>query len=130
VDWQVIAAVAEAVGALGVLVSVIYLAGQVRLNTRVARATYDLTHSASYRDVAMAIVQDADVSELFHRGLLDLKSLDPVESQLFAWLIGELFNHFRTQVEGAQAGLVPEKRVEVWATFTAALIATPGGRRA
>jgi hypothetical protein len=130
VDWDVIAAIAEAAGALGVLVSIVYLARQIRMNTRVARATCDLTHSASYRDVAMTIVENPDVSDLFHRGLVDLKSLTAVESQRFAWLIGELFNRFRTKVEGARAGLVSEQQVEVWATFTAALIATPGGGRA
>lgn len=46
-SWDAIAAIGEVIGALAVVVSILYLAIQVRANTRIekARASFDATHS-------------------------------------------------------------------------------------
>ena len=46
-NWEAIGAIGETTGALAVVVSIIYLATQIRGNTRVekARANFDATHS-------------------------------------------------------------------------------------
>ena len=78
-DPNLIAAVAEAVGALAVVASLVYLTIQVRQSTDVARATYHIAQSANYRAVAMAMAENAELSELWHRGLADPRSLTTVE---------------------------------------------------
>jgi hypothetical protein len=41
VNWDAIAAIGEILGAIGVIVSVVYLATQIRQNSRWLRATFD-----------------------------------------------------------------------------------------
>ena len=45
--WDAVGAIGELVGALAVVVSILYLAAQIRANTRIekARASFDATHS-------------------------------------------------------------------------------------
>jgi acyl-CoA reductase-like NAD-dependent aldehyde dehydrogenase len=58
INWDAMSAIGETVGAIAVIVSIIYLAIQVRSNTRATRAAagFDATHSwASFNEVAIGL---------------------------------------------------------------------------
>ena len=127
-DWNMVGALAEGLGAIAVVISLVYLAAQVRQNTGIARASYHIDQSAAYRSLVLTIVNNEDVAELWQRGLSDPAALSPVEYQRFSWIMGELFQHYQAQVEGAKAGLVPPHVIDSWGAVTASWIRMPGGR--
>ena len=129
-NWELIAALAEAVGALAVVVSVIYLAQQVGQGNDVARASYHIAQATNYRSLQRSVIDSAEVESIFRRGLLDPTALEAGEYHRFIHLMGEYFQHLEAQAEGARAGLVPEDVANSWANLVASWIATPGGREA
>ena len=71
--------IGEFVGAVGVVVSLIYLAVQIRRNTRSVRAS---TFQEAVRDVAILsdlLATDAELSRIWSSGLQDLDALKPDE---------------------------------------------------
>jgi hypothetical protein len=79
-NWGAIAAVAELLGALAVIGSLIYLAVQIRQNTRSSRAA---TFQAAYSEVSHAyhaIAADSELARIFRIGLSEPQKLDQDEA--------------------------------------------------
>jgi hypothetical protein len=67
VNWEAIGAIAEAMGAAGVIVSLAYLAIQIRSNTRAVKvAAYQQTHTGG-RDINLAILTNPDLLMMLAR---------------------------------------------------------------
>jgi hypothetical protein len=80
-NWEALAAVAETIGALGVIVSLVYLAIQVRQNTRAIRAqTYD-SFVTQFRTWNEPMRADERMAERFHELIEDVESLSPEEQR-------------------------------------------------
>jgi hypothetical protein len=75
INWDAFGAIAEALGALAVILSVLYLATQIRSQTREARlsATRDL--STEFRQVLESIALDHEYSEIYQAGIYDYEGL-------------------------------------------------------
>ena len=65
----------EAVGAAGVIISLLYLAVQIRGDARAKRAAMTHDQSVAGGNVLFTIADNADVADLFLRGLNDFTSL-------------------------------------------------------
>ena len=78
-DWEVISAVSDAVGAIAVVASVIYLATQIKRQTTESKlaATRDL--SARRVDGMKSILGDEAVAEIYLRAIRDYESLQGVD---------------------------------------------------
>jgi len=82
-NWEAIGAVGEILGAIGVIVTLAYLATQIKQNNR-------LLHNSISRDVNQGlallnsrVADDAEFADLFIRGSEDIDSLTPTERQRF-----------------------------------------------
>ena len=85
-NWDAIGALAEAAGAFGVLISIIYLAVQVRHNTeesRIARGQDLVTANA---DVNAQVADNPELSRIVRAGMLDFSSLSDEEQFRFSLL--------------------------------------------
>ena len=84
-NWDAIGATGEIIGALAVVISLLYLGLQIRGQTRQAQfaAAHDI--SVGYRD-AMDHFSDPDTSELYIKGLSGTDNLE--DSELFRLLVG------------------------------------------
>lgn len=129
-DWSMVGALAEAIGAAAVVLSLVYLSVQVRQSTGVARASYHIQQSANYRTLVSSMMSDEGMASIFARGLADPRELSTEEYQRFLWCMGEIFQHYQAQVEGAKAGIVEPHYVQSWLNVTASWVAMPGGREA
>lgn len=104
-DWEAVAAVAQVVGAIGVVVSIVYLALQVRESTRVARgqAAFDAAHSWAMTNEVLAHAPDEVLALLvrwaspgFARGDLsevEEQRLSLIFRSIFQKLEGQFFLH-------------------------------------
>src|SRR5438270_11310492 len=68
-NWEAISAVSQLVGSLAVVVSVLYLAVQLRSSTRVARVAAMDAAAAAVRDVTKPFMDDAELGRVWRTGL-------------------------------------------------------------
>jgi hypothetical protein len=90
-DITTLAAWGEFIGGIAVVASLIYLAGQIRLNTKTVRASNfgDLLTVSDERD---NLVADPEMASLYLRGLHDFEGLNMVDQVRFGAVIGHNIN--------------------------------------
>ena len=90
-DWIAVGALAELVGAVAVVLTLVYLAEQVRINTRMARSAATAEAVAAVREANARIADDPSVSQLFWKGLQGLENLSEDERGQFGIITFNLF---------------------------------------
>ena len=90
-DWIAVGALAELVGAVAVVVTLLYLAEQARNNTRMARRAATAEAVAAIREANARIPDDLSVSQLFWKGLQGLENLSEDERGQFGIITFNLF---------------------------------------
>ncbi len=93
-NWDAIAAVSEAIGAAGVIASLLYLAIQVRASTRASAVESKLAGTRMYTDFLSMIVKEPELNELMLRGRKDLQTLSKDEYLRFSNLALIAFSFF------------------------------------
>ena len=83
-SWEAIGAVAEAIGALGVIASLLYLATQVRSSTRASAVGAKLESTRLLNDFVENLIQKPELNDLFLRGLADPGSLSKSDYYRFS----------------------------------------------
>lgn len=84
-DWTVIGALGELVGAIAVVVSLIYLSRQVRQNTRALRTANAATVKQNFQTIARAFITDRGASDIVLRAM-KRDELSPAEKlSAYAW---------------------------------------------
>ena len=85
-DWSAVAALAEVAGAIAVVASLIYVAAQIRQNSRALEAASVESVLAAHREIYHPICMDPETFDLVWGGSTDLESLDARERPRFMWL--------------------------------------------
>jgi len=93
-NWDALGAVAEVVGAIGVIASLLYLAIQVKASTRASAVEAKLASSRMYTDFLALLVQSPELNDLMLRGRKDIKSLEHDEYLRFSNLAFIAFSFF------------------------------------
>ncbi len=78
-NWSQIGSIGEAVGAIGVIGSLIYLAIQVRANSK---GLFTSTRESTFNSILVwnyHVMSDPDLAWIFQQGCKDYKSLDQKE---------------------------------------------------
>jgi hypothetical protein len=127
-NWEAIGTIAEIVGAAAVVVSLLYVAMQIRQNTRQIRVA---THDGTSRDLRQLIreISTAGLTEVFVLGLEDPDSLDDRQKLDFAFLIYDLFKAFENVYYHYLHGTLGEDAWQGWRRFIEQYATAPGARR-
>ena len=89
-NWDAIGAMAEILGAIGVIVTLAYLAVQIRQNSNQLRGTAITAVFEYQRSLTELLSADPELYKIALRGNEDLGSLDAFEQQRFAiWALQE-----------------------------------------
>ena len=75
-NWNAIGAMGEILGAVGVIITLIYLARQIRQNTRATRLATAQSVSAAARDWNRPLLLDPELAWTFQVGTEDPTKLD------------------------------------------------------
>lgn len=89
-----ISSFAEIVGVIAVVVSLLYLAVQVRMSARATRLTAAHSIAESWRDTAGIIASSSDLAEILTRGFVDRDSLSGPERLRFHSYLQNLLKIF------------------------------------
>jgi hypothetical protein len=104
VNWEAISAIGQLVGALAVVISLIYVASEVRRNTRATQlAAMRSMHDAFNRWIQQ-IAEHPHLTEVYYRGIHDFESLEGTDLVRFGALMNQLFRNgeemYYLQLEG------------------------------
>jgi hypothetical protein len=84
-NWEAISAIGQVVGAVAVVISLIYVASEVRRNTRATQlAAMRSMHDAFNRWIQQ-LGQYPQLAEVYYRGLHDSESLQPTDFVRFSF---------------------------------------------
>lgn len=90
-NWEAIGAIGEVVGAAGVIISLLYLALQIRGDARAKRAETVHQQSEAFRDFLHIVATNREVADIYVRGIRDFGSLNDEELARFSSHLGFLF---------------------------------------
>ena len=125
-NWDALGAMAEVLGAAGVVASLVYLAGQIRTNTRAVRAaTHQQTNNA-VREWELHVAGNAETFEIFQRGVADLSVLSPSEHGRFGFIIDAALRDFQNQLYQYRTGFLDESQFDAFRENLRNLVCTPG----
>lgn len=120
--------IAEIAAALATIFTLAYLAFQIRSNNRLQKAESRrsvLNHSAQ---LATAIGQSSQASELFYRGLTEYCNLENSEKLQFEFLFSVLAGHCSLAFTDWKLGLNNQNSFETTSREFFRLLKTPGGK--
>lgn len=127
-NWVAISSVSEILSATGVIASLLYVGRQVWQNTRAMHAAAIDAHIASANFVRQQIVDNAEVAEIYRRGLENPDELTPSEKVRFRVLLQSIlwtsWNAFaQTRLTGLDASTFEAQK-----PFIQRVVTSSGGR--
>jgi len=122
------ALMAEIVGAVGVVLSLIFVGIQLKGNSDIlaAQAVFDLRESNSL--MVRDLISDPEFSDVIYRGYDDYELLTDLEKWRFEFWVTEVLTHRMTAWKYAEEGLLDAEEIETWQTSTCSILALPSAR--
>ena len=129
-NWDAASAIAEWLGLVFIVVSLGYVAFQIRQNTNTVRAATELETGRQWSEFHARIAHSQDMADIWDKGLTSAENLTAQEKRKFIWLVAEylflveslyrqrqlgfLGHDSWTQHQGAVAGLLLHPVIESW----------------
>ena len=88
-NWEAMSAIAEWLGVVLVVVSLGYVAVQIRQNTESVRAATELDTGRQWSEFHARVAHSPDMAHIWDKGLADGETLTAPEKRKFIWLIAE-----------------------------------------
>jgi len=134
-NWEAIGAISEMIGALAVVISLVYLAFQIRQNTkqleqsqRTSTAASVGASATSYRENRQYIYTSAEVADIQLRGLADPDSLNEVERYRFRLLMSNFADaNYDMYAQTVITGFSPATWETQGRKVIRRVLGTPGG---
>ena len=127
-NWDAVTAIAELIGVIAVVVSLVYLAFQVRQNTMQLRQDNLLRNVRGTLDTNWHYHRDPEAFEVFRKATVSFDKLAAREQAHFHSIVVDLAFYLEMVRNLAQYGLVDRSAVEINERFLAGILVTPGGQ--
>lgn len=127
-NWEAISAIGQIVGAIGVIISVIYLAQQIRSNARQTRLASMRSMSDAFNQWLQSLAENSEFGDLYYRGMQDFASIQGADLPRFSALMDHLFRIYEDMYYQKLEGHLDPR---VWRGFEAPMrdiIAYPGAQ--
>lgn len=105
-NWEMLAAIGQLAGVLIGIPSVIYLATQIRAQTRERRQSAVHALTEQWGDLTCALHDNPELSAIFLRGVQSFDDLDPVSKLRFSAFFNRFLNHFEAMHFSHRDGLL------------------------
>ena len=125
-DWDAISAVSQLIGSVAVVISVLYLAVQLRSSTRVARVAAMDAAAGALRDVTKPLMENAELAKLWRTGLENLESLSPEDQARFFHVAHQFLKALETIHYHYVYGLLDPQLWAGWKELLHHYVETPG----
>ena len=126
-NWDALGAVGELVGAAAVVVTLLYLVKEMRLNRVAAESDSVDSLSNGLNAMNLQVANDPEMSEIFMKGFTNPNELSEIQLMRFALIGQTLINQFTTIKKHYEAGTLPESEWNTYCSGTCQLMSGPGG---
>jgi len=126
-NWEAIGAVSDSLGAIAVLVTLIYLAVQIRQNTTQQKRE-ELVSIQHGQNAIVGQLKDPRIFGAYVRTAEDRCPTIEDRGASFSWVI-QYLNHFQVIHQLRRDGSLDEEQYQLWAGFAVAVVAPKGVRR-
>ena len=123
---QELGSLGELVGGIAVIVSLLYLAFQIRQNTKTSRASNYESVLNGLRQFHTLIAQDGELADIYMRGSADLSSLNPKEFVRFNMTLYNVFTNFGVALHLHQQGMIEDRLLQDFEDGLISILAQPG----
>ncbi|HEX6066480.1 MAG TPA: hypothetical protein VFZ04_19740 [Longimicrobiales bacterium] len=127
-NWNAIGAIAELVAAAGVVVTLLYLAVQVRQNTKALRAATFQNIIGFATGFAERVAGSGEFAAIFETGMADLEALDESERLRFHFQLIALLRRFENIHYQSRMGLIDDEEWEGLRAALHSIMFRPGSR--
>ena len=93
-NWDAVGAIAELLGAIGVIVSLIYLASQIRQSSTVNRLTLQENYISGLTDVFTRIYSDPEVHRVWRLSMTNPDEMSEDDRERLGMMYHSLFQRF------------------------------------
>jgi hypothetical protein len=107
-NWEAIGAVGEVVGAIAVVATIAYLAGQVRASNQAAQISSRISTERMYFDFLAQLVSSPELDELMKRGREDFDSLSASEKHRFSNVTLQFLQSISSTLAQHQMGVLSD----------------------
>jgi len=129
VNWEALTAVSELTGAVAVVVTLAYVAIQIRQNTSALRSTATQAAHDQASGLYDLLATDGTLAELYTRGLTAPDALTVEETaRFFSLSMGFMFRYQNWYLQ-TQSDLIDNELLESWARVLRQVSGTPGFKR-
>ena len=125
-SWDAINAISQLISSIAVVVSVLYLAVQLRGSTRVARVAAMDTAAGALRDVTKPFMENAELGRVWRTGLENLDALSPEDQARFFHAAYQFMKALETIHYHYVYGLLDTQLWEGWRELLHHYVGTPG----
>jgi hypothetical protein len=98
VNWEAISAIGQIIGAIAVVISLIYVASEVRRNTRTTHITAIRSMHDAFNHWIQQVAQYPDLADVYNRGIHDFESLEGTDLTRFFILMHGAFRNFERYI--------------------------------
>ena len=127
-NWEAISGVAEVVGALAVVITLIYLSRQIGQNTAALRSTATQAASEQASDLYRTLAVDPSLPGIFIRGLGTPDDLSAEETARFNSIWMSVCFNIQNWYLQTQEGFLDGSLLESWVRIMTPITAEPGFR--
>jgi len=124
-NWEAIGAVGELLGAAAVFLSLLYLAVQIKANTKSSETASRQNVAIEFRDWTRSFLTGDP--EHFSLGLSDYPDMPFRARSDFCHHMHDLVLFYQSTQAMHEAGALPDESHEPYRTWVAAVLSTPGG---
>ena len=125
-NWEMLAAIGQLAAVFVGIPSLIYLATQIREQTKERRQSAVNVLTAQWGDLTCALHNSAELSAIFLRGVQSFADLAPVSKLRFSAFLNTFFNHFEAMYFAHRDGLLTASSWRKMERTLSDLIAYPG----
>ena len=127
-NWDAIGAVGETVGALAVLLTLVYLAMQIRQNTKSVQAAAVDSANTQVSRIREVIFANADVASMYRRGSEDPSSLSEDDTIRYRLLVHNILLSLSNSLTQASVSGLADSATPVELRILARVVGSSGGR--
>ena len=130
-EWTIqdLGAIGEVIGGIGVLITLIYLAVQLKRTTAQLRVDSYQRHLENHGTQLRAVCLDPHVAKTFTTGLIDHNSLSPEDQMMFHGAVGGFLYAYLANRRLFEEGILSQEDFEMWEHDIIRLLSSEGGNQ-
>ena len=125
-NLQSLANLSEIVSGVAVVITLIYLALQIRQSTRAVQTENYARTLDRISTMQSSLSQNSDIALLQSRGMADTSKLTTLEKTQFSWSMLEVFGAYEFMFHASETNDIPAEVWQRWSLVIALMMTLPG----